>query len=204
MALKLLVGTTNAVKVAIVRAAVRTLPIELLTPDDLGIDLQINETGQTTLENATLKAQAYCAQTNLPTLAIDGGLWIEKFPPEKQPGTRVKRIQNNGTAATDILAYYIRELEAVGGESPCTWEGGLALALPDHRVLTEIYQTHSILTAKAHGTATPDVALSPITIDPRTGKYYSEMSWDEHPDVHKIQLFLRKFISLNAGGDNSV
>ncbi len=91
MALDLLIGTNNPFKIAIVRTAVHALPFSLLTPDDLGMVLQVPEIGQTTLENAILKARAYCKQTCLPTFSIDGGLWIEKFSPEKQPGTRVKR-----------------------------------------------------------------------------------------------------------------
>jgi XTP/dITP diphosphohydrolase len=165
----------------------------LLTPDDLHIDIRVDETGQTTLENAILKAQAYCALTHLPTLAIDGGLRVERFPAEKQPGARVKRIQGDKDNH-DVLAYYIRELEKIGGESPCTWVGSLALAFPDHRLITETYETQSILTAKARGAAIPGIDLSPITINPLTGRYYSEIRWDEHPDVEKIQRFLQKSI----------
>jgi inosine/xanthosine triphosphate pyrophosphatase family protein len=194
VALKLFIGSTNPVKIAIVQAALHSLPVDLITPDDLRIKLKVNETGQTTLENAIIKAQTYCTHTNLPTLAIDGGLWIEKFAPEKQPGTRVKRIQSDEESGNDILAHYIRELQAVGGESPCTWEGGLSLAFPDQRLFTGTYQTHSILTTKVHGTAIPGTALSPITIDPETGRYYSEISPDEHPDVKKIRHFMRKII----------
>jgi len=142
---------------------------------------------------SVIKARAYCTQANLPTLAIDGGLWIEKFPPEKQPGTRVKRVQSNDEDG-DILTYYIHELATVGGESPCIWESGLALAFPDHRLITETYQTRSTLTSKARGTAISGIALSPITIDPMTGKYHSEMSLDEQPDVQNIKQFMQKII----------
>lgn len=193
MALKLLVGTTNPVKIAIVQAAVCVLPIDLLTPADLKIEIHVDESGQTPQENAVIKARAYCMQANLPTLAIDGGLWIEKFPPEKQPGARVKRILDNDEEG-DILAYYIHELATVGGESPCIWESGLALVFPDHRLITETYQTRSTLTSKAHGTAIPGIALSPITIDSVTGIYHSEMSLDKHPDVQNIRQFMQKII----------
>lgn len=86
MAKKLFLGTANPVKVRIVQAAIRSLPLDLLTPDDLRLDLQVAETGQTVQQNAAIKARAYCASAHLPTLAIDGGLWVEKFPAEKQPG----------------------------------------------------------------------------------------------------------------------
>lgn len=187
---KLFLGTTNPVKIAIVQAAICSLPLEMLLPSDLCMDVQIEETGETTLENARIKARAYCELTNLPTLAIDGGLWIEKFPAEKQPGAKVKRIGRTDEA---VLAYYKRELEMVGGESPCTWEGSLALAFPDGRVITDTYRTQSILTTKAHGTAVPGIALATITMSLLNRKYHSEMAWGEYPDVEKIRAFLQKW-----------
>lgn len=190
MALKLLLGTTNPVKISILRAAIRSLPVEMLIPSDLSLKIQIEETGQTTLENAEIKARAYCELTNLPTLAIDGGLWIEKFPAEKQPGARVKRIGGTDEA---VLAYYLRELERVGGESPCTWEGSLALAFLDGRIITDTYRSQSILTTKAHGIAVPGIALATMTINPRNRKYHSEMAWREYPDVKIIRAFLQKW-----------
>jgi XTP/dITP diphosphohydrolase len=104
----LFLGTPNPVKIAIVQAAILSLPVEILTPPDLQINIQIEETWHTTLENARIKARAYCEVTNLPTLAIDGGLWIEKFPAEKQPGAKVKKI---GMTDEDLLDYYLRELD---------------------------------------------------------------------------------------------
>ena len=154
------------------------------------MNVQIEETGETTLENARIKARAYCELTNLPTLAIDGGLWVEKFPAEKQPGARVKRIGGTDEA---VLAYYMRELERLGGESPCTWEGSLALAFPDGRLITDTYKIQSALTAKAHGTAVPGIALATITMNPLNRKYHSEMVWGEYPDVEKIRAFLQKW-----------
>jgi inosine/xanthosine triphosphate pyrophosphatase family protein len=193
MAMKLLLGTTNPVKISIARAAV-DWPLELLTPPDLNLSLEIPETGQTTLENAEIKARAYFERTNLPTLAIDGGLWVEKFSAENQPGVRIKRMKGLGTGATDqeVLAFYIRALDTVGGESPCTWEGSLALALPGNQLFTSTYTFQTLLTAQAHGQPIPGIALAPITLDPRTGKYFSELAWDEHPDVGWIRQLLKR------------
>lgn len=38
------------------------------------------------------KARAHVARTGLPTFAMDGGLYIDAFPPDKQPGVRVRRM----------------------------------------------------------------------------------------------------------------
>lgn len=190
----LLLGTTNAVKIQLVRAAVQDLPITLLTPADLQLELRVAETGQTTQENAILKARAYFARTGLPTLAIDGGLWVEKFPAEQQPGVQIMRLPglDDNAAEQAVLDYYIQALTVVGGESLCTWEGSLALLLPGDQLLTSTFTFQSLLTTRQHGARVPGLALGTITIDPTTQKYYSELTWAEHPDAAWLRQFLQQ------------
>lgn len=192
MAKKLFLGTANPVKVRIVQAAIRSLPVDLLTPDDLHIDLHVVETGQTMQQNAAIKARAYCASVHLPTLAIDGGLWVEKFPAEKQPGHLVKRILGTNEIGNEqeVLDYYVRELMTVGGESPGTWEGAISLALPNGSLISSNFSFQTILTAKPHGNIVPGLLLSPITIDLLSGRYDSETPWNERSDTKWIRRFI--------------
>jgi inosine/xanthosine triphosphate pyrophosphatase family protein len=83
---ELLLGTTNPAKVHIVCAAVESLPIRIVTPDDLDLQIDVPEEGRSTAENAEQKARAYFAAARIPTLSIDGGLQIEGLPAEKQRG----------------------------------------------------------------------------------------------------------------------
>ena len=105
---RLLLGTMNQAKVNIIRAAIESLPIKVLTLGDLNINVDVREDGQSTEENAAKKARAYYAVSRVPTLAIDGGLLVNKFPTEKQPETLVRRIYGTNRDATDaeILEYY--------------------------------------------------------------------------------------------------
>lgn len=105
---KLLLGTLNQAKINSIRVALASLPIEILTLADLNINAPVIEDGKSTQENAEKKARAYFTMTGIPTLAIDGGLHIEKFPLEKQPATMVRRIGGVEHDATDeqVLAYY--------------------------------------------------------------------------------------------------
>ena len=192
----LFLGTTNVFKISVVKAAIQGLSIELLTPTALNLALQVAENGQTTLQNAELKAKAYFEQVKLPTLAIDGGLWVEKFSAEQQPGAWVKRPRGGVENASDeeVLELYLRELQKVGGESLCTWEGSLALAVPGGRLFSSTFSFQTLLTTKVRGKALSGVALAPITLDPATGRYHSELDWDERPDVFWIRRFLRSHL----------
>ena len=104
--------------------------VELLSPDDLGIDGEPDETGETFETNARIKARYYAARSGLATLADDSGLEVDALG--GGPGVRTRRYAGPDATDADNNAKLLREL---GGLPPerraaryvCT----LALALPD-------------------------------------------------------------------------
>ncbi len=75
--MKLLVGTGNPGKVREFCELLNGLPVELLTPVDIELDIEVEETGDTLEENALIKAQAYANAGGLLTLADDSGLFVD-------------------------------------------------------------------------------------------------------------------------------
>src|SRR6476469_210206 len=78
----LLLATTNPHKVREYEAILAGLPLRLLTPADLGLADDVEETGATFLENARLKATAYRAAAQARgvaawVLADDSGIEVE-------------------------------------------------------------------------------------------------------------------------------
>ena len=74
MSRRLIIATGNPIKVAEIEAMLGPLPIEVqLQPDDLEVD----ETGLTYLENASLKASAAALRTKTWALADDSGLEVD-------------------------------------------------------------------------------------------------------------------------------
>ncbi|MDP2952107.1 MAG: non-canonical purine NTP pyrophosphatase, partial [Chloroflexota bacterium] len=73
------------------------LPLAVMSPADLGIGLQVDESGATYEENALIKALAYAADSGLPSLADDSGLEVDALGGE--PGPRAARYAGEG--ATD-------------------------------------------------------------------------------------------------------
>jgi XTP/dITP diphosphohydrolase len=103
--------------------------VELLDPDDVGIDGEPEETGATFETNAAIKARYYAARAGLPTLADDSGLEVDALG--GGPGVFTRRY--SGPDATDESnnAKLLRELaglpaERRGARYVCV----LALALP--------------------------------------------------------------------------
>ena len=194
---QILLGTTNPAKVNFVQVALSSLPIKVLTLGDLNLKIEVEEDGLSTEENAEKKARAYFAASHIPTLAIDGGLHIEKFPAERQPEIFVRRIYGAGQDATEeeLLDYYARELDKVGGTSIGTWRGAMALALSNEKVFFDTFTFEAILTSERKGRVPPGAPLNSLMIDPATGKYYSEMAWEEQPHGQWIFEFVKQHIA---------
>ncbi len=81
---QLLIATQNRGKFIEIEALLVSLAIELLTPTDLGLDLDVKETGTTYAQNAALKAEAYARASGLWALADDSGLEVDLL--DGEPG----------------------------------------------------------------------------------------------------------------------
>ena len=103
--------------------------VELLSPDDLGIDGEPDETGLTFETNARIKARYYAARSGLPTLADDSGLEVDAL--NGGPGVFTRRYAGPEATDADNNAKLLRELSGLpadrrGARYVCV----LALALP--------------------------------------------------------------------------
>jgi len=74
---QLLLATNNRGKRVEIQSLLQDLDLELLIPVDLGLTLEVEETGQTYAENAGLKAKAFLQSSGLPVLADDSGLEVD-------------------------------------------------------------------------------------------------------------------------------
>jgi XTP/dITP diphosphohydrolase len=72
----LLIATTNPGKVREYRSLFAGLDLDLVSLRDAGIDIDVEETGDTYAANAELKARAYAQLSGLLTLADDSGLEV--------------------------------------------------------------------------------------------------------------------------------
>ena len=75
--MKLAIATNNAHKLQEIRTILSGQFDELLSLKDLGIDVDVEETGTTLEENALLKARTIQAICHIPTLADDTGLMVD-------------------------------------------------------------------------------------------------------------------------------
>ena len=74
---KLLIATNNKGKVKELQDLLKDLDIELLTPADINLNLDVEEDGTTYAENAAKKAIAFAQASGLVSLADDSGLEVD-------------------------------------------------------------------------------------------------------------------------------
>lgn len=101
----LLIATTNRGKQRELGRLLAGLPGRVVTPQDLGLDLDVDEPHATYGENAAAKAAAYARASGLPSLADDSGIEVAALG--WGPGVRSARF---GSAGGDPD----RLLEAIG------------------------------------------------------------------------------------------
>jgi XTP/dITP diphosphohydrolase len=73
----LLLATTNLDKLKEYRAVLADIDFQLQSLRDVRLDMDVEETGTTFVENAILKAKAYARASDLLSLADDSGLEID-------------------------------------------------------------------------------------------------------------------------------
>lgn len=103
---RLLIATTNPGKQREFRRLLAQVPAELVTPGEIGLDLDVDEPHDTYAENAVAKADAYAAASGLLTVADDSGIEIAALG--WGPGVRSARWGGGRNAE--------RVLEALGDE----------------------------------------------------------------------------------------
>jgi XTP/dITP diphosphohydrolase len=109
--MKILLGTKNKGKVIEAREVFNGSPITLLSPEDISITVEPEETGSTFEENAEQKARFYRELSGLPTAADDSGIIVEAL--EKELGIHTRRW-GAGPKSTDQewIEYFLKRMKS--------------------------------------------------------------------------------------------
>jgi XTP/dITP diphosphohydrolase len=104
----LLLATRNAGKLKELRQSLGDLSFELCDLDSLVGVLEVQETGETFIENASLKAAGYATQAGMLTLADDSGLAVDALG--GAPGVFSARYGRPGASDADRTNHLLAEL----------------------------------------------------------------------------------------------
>jgi XTP/dITP diphosphohydrolase len=130
---RLLIATNNPGKAAELRRLLEGCGWNLLTPADLGLELEVEESGGTYAENARIKALAYAQAGGVVALADDSGLEVDAL--DGRPGPLSARYAGPDRTDQERVAALLAELEGVPDERrTARFRAVIAVADPTGRV----------------------------------------------------------------------
>jgi XTP/dITP diphosphohydrolase len=111
---QLLIATNNAGKIRELTNLLADLPVRLRQLSEFPQIREVEETGKTFAENASLKARMYGREANLWTLADDSGLEVDAL--DGAPGVLSARYAGRGASDEERNARLLAELALTGDE----------------------------------------------------------------------------------------
>jgi XTP/dITP diphosphohydrolase len=128
--IKLLLATNNQGKLAELQSLLSERNIELLSPKDLNLDIQVQERGLNYMENAVLKAAIFADAAKIWTLADDSGLEVEAL--DGAPGLYSARYAPEPNATDkDRRRYLVQNLEGTLQPWKASFQSVVALVGPE-------------------------------------------------------------------------
>lgn len=177
---KLLLATKNQAKAREYLLLLHGMPFELTTPAEEGIEIEVDETGKTMEENATLKATAYASQSKLLTLADDSGLEVDALGGE--PGPLSARYAGAHASDRERIDRLLARLEGIPWERrTARFKCVIAIASPGGRVELCQGECQGILALSPKGEG--GFGYDPIFYLPELGKTMAQLSIEEKNEV---------------------
>ena len=113
--LKLVIATKNSGKVLELKELLADLPFRLSNLSDFPNIVEAEETGETFVENAALKAQSYARQTGILALADDSGLEVAALG--GAPGIYSARYAGENVSDETRIEKLLKEISRTGNNN---------------------------------------------------------------------------------------
>lgn len=187
----LLIATNNKGKIQELHELLDDLGVELVTPTQINLDLDVIEDGQTYAENASKKAIAFAQASGLISLADDSGLEVDAL--DGAPGLYSARYgSTNGEKLSDAgrRAFLIQNLQGKPRPWTARFHATIAIAIPNGEThLAEGWCEGKIIPEER---GTGGFGYDPIFLLPELGKTMAELTMDEKNRLsHRARVVMK-------------
>ena len=185
--MKVVLASKNRHKWEEIRKITEKFDMELVMESDLGVDIDVEETGTTFEENSFLKANAVMLATGLPALADDSGIAVDALNGE--PGIYSARYGFDDTLDDwGRLQLLLKNTENVpDGQRQAQFVCVITMVAPEGKVIQARGEVHG---APA---GTGGFGYDPIFYYPPFGKTLAEVTPEEKNQVSHRAVALRAF-----------
>ena len=188
MSEKFVLATHNPGKLKEMSAILAELGIQVVGPGELGIDVEVEETGTTFAENAMLKAQAICAASGLPAIADDSGLCVDAL--NGGPGVYSARYGGEGLddrGRTMLLLENMRGQTTRAAHFACA----ICCVFPSGDTLTAEGRCEGAIAFAPMGEG--GFGYDPVFLVPEKAKTFSQLTAEEKNAISHRGKALRAF-----------
>ncbi len=176
--MKLALATNNKHKLKEIRAILADSFEEALSLEELGIDVDIDETGSTLEENALIKAHAIVEMTSMPALADDTGLMVDAL--DGAPGVYSARYASDEHNDAKNRALLLKNLQDAPSRK-AHFATVIALCYPDGSYLVAEGKVDGEITFEEKGSE--GFGYDSLFFSYELGKTFAEASAEEKNSV---------------------
>ena len=189
--MKVVLASKNKHKLVEISKITGKFGFELVLESELGVDIDVEETGSTFEENSFLKADAVMKATGLPALADDSGICVEALHGE--PGIYSARYGfDESLDDWGRLRLLLKNMEQVpDGQRQAKFVCVITMVTPGGQVIQARGEIHGELLREARGEN--GFGYDPIFYYPPLGKTTAEMSPEDKNQVSHRANALRIF-----------
>ena len=178
MAEKFVLATHNPGKLREMADILSKFGIQVVSPADVGITVDVEETGTTFAENAMLKAKAICEAAGLPAIADDSGLCVDAL--NGGPGVYSARY---GGEELDDRGRYMLLLNSMRGQTTraAHFACAIACAFPNGDTLTAEGRCDGAIAFAPMGEG--GFGYDPVFLVPEKGKTFGQLTAEEKSEI---------------------
>ena len=197
--MKVVLASKNPHKLVEIAAILEQLDIQLVLQSELGVDIDVEETGTTFEENSFLKAEAVMKATCLPALADDSGIAVDALNGE--PGVYSARYGFDDTLDDHgRMMLLLKNTEDVPDDRrQAQFVCVITLVTPEGEVIQARGEVHGTLTREPRGAN--GFGYDPIFFYPPMGMTTAELPPEVKNTVsHRANALKLMYTKLKEAG----
>ena len=186
--MKLVLATQNPKKLKEMNEILSHLGVEVVSEAELGVRIEVEETGDTFTDNARLKATAVMQATGLPAVADDSGLCVDAL--NGAPGVYSARYGGEGL---DDKGRYTLLLQNLRGQTTraAHFTCAIACAFPNGNTITAEGQAPGTIAFAPMGDN--GFGYDPVFFVPDKAKTFAQLTQEEKAEISHRGKALREF-----------
>ena len=197
--MKMVLASKNPHKLVEIQKIVERFDIQLVLESELGVDIDVEETGTTFEENSLLKAKAVMEATGLPALADDSGIAVDAL--NGAPGVYSARYGfDDSLDDWGRLQLLLKNTENVpDGQRQAQFVCVITLMTPEGQVIQARGEVHGELLRAPAGTG--GFGYDPMFYYPPLGKTLAEVAPEEKNQVsHRARALKVLYEKMKEAG----